>query len=134
MKCRTQSGKRAGFSLVELVVVVLIMGIMAAVAAPRLFNKIDDAENSSARQSLSVVRAAIDQYALNNNGSYPADPSAEAFVTAYLKGSFPTVPAGNNLVTTGTSALAVDSGDTNSWLYNSNTGELRLNDASRFAW
>ena len=135
MKCRTKSGKRSGFSLVELVVVVLIMGIMAAVAAPKLFNKMDDAKNSSARQSLSVVRAAIDQYALDNEGSWPADPSAAAFVKNYLRGSFPKVEGGDNAVTvTSTGTLTQDDAVSTSWLYDSSTGELRINESAKFAW
>lgn len=139
MNCRTKRGKRSGFSLVELVVVVLIMGIMAAVAAPKLFNKIEDANNSSARQSLAVVRAALDQYNLEN-GEWPSGDGAfdadSAFVTGFLKGGFPALPDGNNLVTisTGTDALAHDSGDTNSWLFNSTTGELRINDSAKVVW
>jgi len=51
-----------GFTLIELVVVVMILGILAAIAAPRLLGASHQATDNGARQSLGVVRNAIDQY------------------------------------------------------------------------
>ena len=136
MKRSTETRKRGGFSLVELTVVVLIMGILAAVAAPKLFNKIDEAKENGTRQSLAVVRSAIEQH-LAQEGSYPANPETD--LKDYMKGQFPKAEAisnGNRSVkvyTAGT-ALAADSTEAASWLYDSTTGEIRLNDATKVAW
>jgi general secretion pathway protein G len=131
-----RSSKRTGFSLIELVVVVLIMGILAAVAAPKIFDKISDARDSSTKQSLAVLRSAIELYRANED-VYPADPAAN--MSDYLKGSFPKCEVGascNSLVElkTGTDALVVDTGSTASWLYNSTTGEIRINEPTYITW
>lgn len=137
MKRSTETQKRGGFSLVELTVVVLIMGILAAVAAPKLFNKMDEAKDNGTRQSLAVVRGAIEAH-FANEGAYPADPSAN--LTDYMKGQFPNCDtlgtSGNRNVkvfSAGT-ALAYSASDPESWLYDSTSGEFRINDATKIAW
>ncbi len=62
--------KRRAFSLVELVVVVLILGIIAAVAAPKMFDVASDARQNSTKTSLFVLRDAIELYKAQN-GNYP---------------------------------------------------------------
>ena len=128
---------RAGFSLIELVVVVLIMGILAAVAAPRMFDKMSDAKDSSSRQSLAVIRGAIDNYKLEND-KYPETPVDLAKdLKPYLKGEFPKceVIDGNNEVAESTAKPIVpDSSKTASWLYNKTTGDIGINHADYQAW
>jgi hypothetical protein len=106
------------------------------VAAPKIFAKISDARDSSTKQSLAVLRSAIELYRANED-VYPADPAAN--MSDYLKGTFPkceVLSSGNNLVElkTGTDALAIDKASTASWLYNSTTGEIRINDAVYIVW
>ena len=73
--------KRQGFTLVELVVVVMILGILAAVAAPKLLGTSGTATDNGLRQTLSVVRDAIERYAAENGGDFPGTDEA-TFKTA----------------------------------------------------
>lgn len=130
------SVRRAGFTLVELVVVVLIMGIIAAVALPKITANTTTAKTNSAKQSLNVVRNAIELYKADN-GAYPADAATlPTLLAPYLKGPFPTCPMGANqnaTVVAGTSPVAVVSGSA-AWAYTASTGDFVINDATGIAY
>lgn len=59
-----------GFTLVELVVVVMILGIIAAIAAPRLLSNAEDAREKAAATVVDNVRRGIDVY-YAEHGVYP---------------------------------------------------------------
>jgi general secretion pathway protein G len=134
MQART---RRSGFTLIELVVVVLILGIIAAIAAPKMFNVAGDARLNSTKQSLQVVRDAIELYYSQNNAYPPATDDA-TFKTAlkpYIRGKFPSSPIGNTngTVRMGTTDPLTASG-TEGWAYNGTTGEFVCNHASGIAF
>jgi general secretion pathway protein G len=128
-----------GFTLIELVVVVMILGILAAIAAPRLFGASNQAVDSGVRQSLSVVRNAIDNYSAEHAGVLPGadgqEPTFKADIAGYLRGQdFPTCPvaAKNNAVRmmSGSGPIASSIGGTSathSWVYQFGTGEFYIN-------
>ncbi len=66
---------RKAFTLIELVAVVLILGILAAIAAPKVFRGSDDAGEAALRQNLAVIRDAIELYALEHGGRFPGSTS-----------------------------------------------------------
>ncbi len=62
--------RRTGFTLIELLVVMAIVATLLAIAAPRYFDHLDRAREASVRQSLAVMRDAIDKFK-GDTGSYP---------------------------------------------------------------
>ena len=68
--------RRSGFSLVELVIVVVIIGVIAAIAIPRISRGAKGADESAVRGNLAVLRSAIDMYAAEHSGDFPAQKAA----------------------------------------------------------
>ena len=121
---------RRAFTLIELVVVVMIIGILVAIAAPKMLNITGDANDNSVRMSLSVVRDAIESYASQNTGSYPADTDDATFKAAvkpYIRGPFPKSLVGSkdSTVTMGANPLVAD--NATGWAYNGTSGEFIIN-------
>lgn len=59
-----------GFSLIELMVVVVILGILASIVVPKILNRPDEARLVKAKQDILSLENALDMYKLDN-GSYP---------------------------------------------------------------
>lgn len=67
-----------GFTLIELLVVMAVLGLLVSLAAPRYFQSIDKARESTLRENLMQMRQAIDRH-FGDTGKYPA--SLEELVT-----------------------------------------------------
>lgn len=61
----------AGFTLIELMVVMTVIALLISIAVPRYFHSIDNAKEATLKQSLSVMRDAIDKY-YGDNERYPS--------------------------------------------------------------
>jgi len=69
-----------GFSLIEIMVVVVILGILAALVVPKIISRPDEARVVKAKQDVLAVQNALDLYKLDN-GFYPStDQGLQALV------------------------------------------------------
>ncbi|HIE10414.1 MAG TPA: type II secretion system protein GspG [Kiritimatiellae bacterium] len=105
-RCR-RAVRRNGFTLIEILLVVVIIGILVGVALPRLGGRKRQAEIAAARADIANISTALSLYELDN-GSYP--PSLQALVSnpggaqnwngPYLQKGVPKDPWGNDYVYT----------------------------------
>lgn len=63
--------KRSGFTLIEIILVVVIIGILAGIAIPSINGKADRAKISAGRANISTLDTAISEYQMMN-GEYPS--------------------------------------------------------------
>ncbi len=134
------NGKQA-FTLVEILIVVIILGILAAIVIPQFTEASDDARESAIRSDLQTMRSQLELYKAQHAGSYPAAATFVADMTTKSGGygpyvqTFPTNPY-NSLATVAVEAGAVLLGDgSTGWHFNSTTGRFSASDdATHAAW
>lgn len=61
---------RKGFTLIEMLIVIIILGLLASLVGPKLFTKVDKARTMTAKAQIELLSAAIDTYRLDM-GKFP---------------------------------------------------------------
>lgn len=100
--------KQGGFTLIEVMVVIVILGIMAALVVPNLVGRQDQAQVTAARSDIAAIGNALDLYRLDNNAYPSTEQGLEALVekpsgfpeprnwrSPYLRKKLPKDPWGN---------------------------------------
>ena len=94
--------EESGFTLVELLVVMLILGLLAAIAIPAFFNQRDKARDASAKEAVRTAETAMETYATDHDGSYAGANAAalrnieQTLNDADLQDPVPATGAGDN--------------------------------------
>ncbi len=74
--------RSSGFSLIEVMVVLLIIGIMAAMVAPQILGNQEEAQLKKAAVDIQQLESALEMYKLRNNVFPTTEQGLEALVTA----------------------------------------------------
>ena len=89
----TRMNKKRGFTLVEIMIVVAIIGLLAAVAIPNFVKARQTAQRIACIKNLQQIDGSKEAWALEKKKG-PGDPIVEDEVNAYIKGGAPKCPAG----------------------------------------
>ena len=117
-------GKK-GFTLIELMIVVAIIGILAAIAIPKFANLIRKSSEGASKGNVGSIRSALSIYYGDMEGQYPADMASLTVAGKYLS-AVPVAKAPNyhSDVSTVVQSLAVTDGS--GWIYNNVGGDPNL--------
>ena len=124
---------RKGFTLVEILIVVIILGILAAIVIPQFTNASEDARKSNMRSQLQTLRSQLELYKLNHRDTAPTLAGFWTALTTATEEDGTAPEAGDDTFgpylqnrsenpLTGSDSVAAAAGAGVGWVYNETTG------------
>ncbi|MCK4914026.1 MAG: prepilin-type N-terminal cleavage/methylation domain-containing protein [Planctomycetes bacterium] len=127
---------KSGFTLVEVLIVVVILGILAAVVIPQFSDASTEAKESSVKTNLQLMRSQIALYKIRNSDSLPPTTDFAVFKAAMVPDYIQAIPENlynsDNTVRFESGASTAGAG-TEGWVLNTDTGVFQANDSSEHA-
>jgi len=134
--------KEHGFTLIELMIVVAIIGILAALALPKFAQLVEKSREAATKGNLNAMRSSISIYYGDSEGIYPVFlVTSPLYLFSKFMEKVPPVkathagigagttesPSGTDVVHTSDESITATS---IGWLYNSNTGKIFVNSSA----
>ena len=110
----------SGFTLIELMIVVAIIGILAAIAIPKFAELIRKSSEGASKGNLGAIRSALSIYYGDMEGQYPVDMAALTVNGKYLS-TLPMAKAPNYHADSAGVTAATSATDVGGWGYNNVT-------------
>jgi general secretion pathway protein G len=143
-----RSTARKAFTLIEILIVVVILGILAAIVIPQFTRASDDAQAGNVQSQLTTIRKMVQLYRVRNNGAYPfgtgtltwGDPAGTTASARGLRGpeflkQNPLNPRTNSAtITAGTRANSEAADAAGGWFWDNTAREIyaaRWNETTR---
>lgn len=147
---------QSGFTLIEVLIVVVIMAVLAATIIPQFSSSASDAKTSATKFNLQSLRSQIELYKLHHNGALPTltagslpQLSSATDANGNVGTAGPSFPYGpymvnglpmnsftnsNTVTATTSSPPTAASGSNGGWLYNTTTGQIYADYAQGLSW
>jgi general secretion pathway protein G len=133
--------KRIAFTLVEVLIVVIVLGILAAIVVPQFSNAATDSNLTALKTNLQIVRGQLQLYKIQHGDTWPTEASFPTQMTgnsdvAGATGTGASYPFGPYLQSipnnpyTNTNTVGSTAVGTTAWYYDATTGTFRANDSA----